>query len=296
MRTLSLLLLLPCLVACTSPETMDSVGAKVVGGCLLTYVDGDVDDGTTTLLSAPLLTYRGTELQPGYERTATCFAPLLFRYAEVKRDVRVERVSASCPPDEQDDGWWEAREPEAPRKRELTSKEKARVGITPSGGRSSNTRSKRQRRREREKTRRRRTEKLEADKTPEEKQERVYERVTNQRVPRGWRGHTLKLDRSGSVLDHKYPSRKTELSILWPLISLASERPGRVAFEPEGGRAQVYEVGPDTTSVRFLPLFSHRRKGKYGQTILWPLLGFGWESTPKGTYIRLFYFLRFKID
>jgi hypothetical protein len=288
------LLLLPLLVACASPETYDSLGAKIAGGVLLTYVDGEPKDGTTTLVSAPLLTYRGTEKQPGYERSSTCFIPLLFHHEETRREVRVERAwEPGCPPD--GDGWWEARERGGkPRKRPLTSKEKARIGITPSRPESKRS-SPWTRERQRPKRPRTRS-REEREQEAREDRELTYVLPSGPEASAGWRGRTLRLDKPGRILPHKYPSRATEISILWPLIKLASERPGRVAVDPDVGAAQVYEVGPDTTTVRFLPLFSHRRKGKHSQTILWPLLGFGWETTPKGSYVRLFYFLRFKVD
>ena len=44
---------------------MSGVAPKVIGAPFLTYVDGDEEAGTTTFVSAPLLTYRGTRESPG---------------------------------------------------------------------------------------------------------------------------------------------------------------------------------------------------------------------------------------
>ena len=325
------LILLPLLVACSTPQSYDSVGAKVAGGLLLTYVDGEPDDGTTTVVSAPLLAYRGTEQKPGYERTSTYFLPLLFHHEATRREIRVERAwDTGCPPD--DDGWWEAQEPgDKPRRRPMTSKEKARHGITPSrprGGRSDPwTRSRRdgeEPKTKRSKTKRSKPKRSKArssrrspprsegnfakrsrvqrelerqrEREWKEERERAYVRPGSKPAPSDWQGRTLRLEEPGRVLPRKFPSRREELTFLWPLISMTSERPGRIAIDPDSGPAQVYEVGPDSTNVRFLPLFSHSREGKRTETILWPLLGCGWETTSKGSYLRLFYFLRFKVD
>ena len=78
-------------------------------------------------------------------------------------------------------------------------------------------------------------------------------------------------------------------------MRLKRDLPGRVGVR-RGSTTVVYEVGPQRTELRVLPLFSHTSDLETSQTIIWPLLGFGWETTPKGTYIRLFYFLRFKVD
>jgi hypothetical protein len=291
-------------VGCASPSGWDGIGPKIVGAPLLTYVDGDPEAGTTTLVSLPLLTYRGTREAPGYRQSKTCFTPLLMHQQTTLREIRVVQSddAAHCPDDDPLAPSGGPRPPvrvrEAEPARPLTSREKARRGISVSGSsRPLNRRTRRARPESRSEARRapsRGEPETSRTKRKKEGTRSQYKRL-ERRDGREWRGYTLALKQSGRVLEHTYPAKRTELNVLWPLIKLASERPGRVGFRPDVGTAKVYEVGNDSTEVRFLPLFSHERRGESSKTILWPLLGFGWETTPKGTYIRLFYFLRFKI-
>lgn len=95
----------------------------------------------------------------------------------------------------------------------------------------------------------------------------------------------------------KKPQQNTEVNLLFPLIKLKAQRPGLVALRPKsGGSTVIYELGVNKTEARVLPLFSYERTAKKTSLILWPLLASGYESDETGSYLRLFYFLRIKID
>ncbi|RMG15317.1 MAG: hypothetical protein D6731_08495, partial [Planctomycetota bacterium] len=87
---------------CATPSAWQGTAPKVAGAAVLTYLDGDVEKGTTTLASLPLLTYWKTQELPGYRRSETCFLPLLFHRRSTERAVRAVRqdTGTGCPPDE----------------------------------------------------------------------------------------------------------------------------------------------------------------------------------------------------
>jgi hypothetical protein len=75
--------------------------------------------------------------------------------------------------------------------------------------------------------------------------------------------------------------------LLGSLVAWSSERPG--VYRDRGA---LKLVGRDRASWRVLPLASHRRDERGSETMLWPLLGFGWGEDAGRGYVRLFYFLK----
>jgi hypothetical protein len=273
---------------CSSPELLAGVTPKLIAAPFLTYVDGDPAAGTTTILSAPLLTYHGARVAPGLEESTTCVVPLLAHSSSAVREIRVVRKEPApgCPDDE---GWWADRDPLSPK---LSARERRAAKQRQAKAKKRGVSLSRPRRR-RTRRPRRKTEVLSATEGDATKN-LSFERVGAKDLRR-WEGYTLGLDPDAQVTQHKYPATSTEVSILWPLVRLKRDQPGRVGVR-QRGVTRVYEVGPQRTEFRVLPLFSHTSTFDTSQTIIWPLLGFGWETTPQGTYVRLFYFLRFKVD
>jgi hypothetical protein len=323
---LALLVGLALASGCASPKGWSGAAPKVIGLPLLTWIDGDPDEGTTTFLSAPILTYRGSTEAPGYTKSDTCFVPLLAHKREIVRELKVVAAEPApgCPGDPLAPAGEEAQaEEEAEEGKPLSSREKARRGISVSRPERRGPRRRRATESRaaaedeepvvipgRERPVRRKAPRREPPEAVEEDDGPVVIPGRKPKEPRGpravapptrapgkdWKGLTLRLDEPGRVLKHTYPAVKTELDVLWPLVRFARERPAKVGFHPHAGPPKVFEVGPESTEVRILPLFSHSSDLKGSQTIIWPLLGFGWETSRKGTYLRLFYFLRFKID
>jgi hypothetical protein len=81
--------------------------------------------------------------------------------------------------------------------------------------------------------------------------------------------------------------RRESTHLLASLVAWSSETPGVY----RDGTA-LRNVGRDAFSVRVLPLFSHCRDGRSSETMLWPLLGFGWGSDDGEGYVRLLYFVK----
>ncbi len=275
---------------CSLPAAYSGIVPKVVAAPFLTYVDGDEEAGTTTFFSAPLLSYRSTRTAPGRFESNTCVAPFLFNRQSTTREIRVvrEEPGAHCP--DQD-----PLAPPLPTNTKKAKKKKKKQGVTLSRPRS-----------DYELPVRRPTRRKDSGapsgerKRKKKRKKKKKKKVLEYELPgvagnRRWEGATLTLPAGAEIAKHRYPAEAGALNLLWPLIRVAREIPGRVIVRSRTG-SSVYEVGPESTEIRVLPIFSHTRNRKISQTILWPLLGFGWETTAKGTYIRLFYFLRFKVD
>ena len=277
----------------------------MVAAPFLTYVDGDEEAGTTTFFSAPLLSYRSTRTAPGRFESNTCVVPFLFNKQSTLRDIRVvrEEPGPHCPdqdplapplPRER-----KSKTPRAKKKKtkKKTKKKKKSGGVTLSRPNSDYELPVRRspRRRPPSASARESTRARKQKAKAKRKRRKTLEFEAPGVASRRWEGAVLSLPAGAEATKHRYPAEAGAMNVLWPLIRIAREIPGRVIVR-SGGGAKVYEVGPESTDIRFLPLFSHTRTRKISQTILWPLLGFGWETTAKGTYIRLFYFLRFKVD
>ncbi|HBP18768.1 MAG TPA: hypothetical protein DEA08_13415, partial [Planctomycetes bacterium] len=98
-------LLLCALLAagCASPETLDSTPVQILAAVPgLTYVDGDPEAGTTTVVSLPLLTFRSSEEREDYHDSSTWVLPLLGRFAQTDRYATLEW--AGRPEESEDEG------------------------------------------------------------------------------------------------------------------------------------------------------------------------------------------------
>jgi len=277
---------------CGSPQAMSGVGARIFGALPgLSYVNGDVDEGTTTLASLPLLTYRTTEEHEGYDDSEAWILPLLGRFAQTDRYVRVtwDGQAQGPPPD-----WWdrERKRDGKPRKRrrKRTRSDSEREGGSETGTGVPRTNPKQDKKRKRTKKSKRKK-----DKAP---------------APSGSASFTdkehlvLRLERAGRIV-RQLPQQKTQWDILFGLIGHHAERPARVLVRhsakgvgkkrSKGKKRRkgdvLYEIGPTRDSFRLLPLFSYRRGPEGKQFMFWPLL-VGWEREGKERYMRLFYFLK----
>jgi len=81
------------------------------------------------------------------------------------------------------------------------------------------------------------------------------------------------------------PGRRASTHLLASLVAWSSETPG--VYRDEGA---LKFVGRERTSWRVLPLASHESDDRSSETMLWPLLGFGWGEEDGKGYVRLFYF------
>ncbi len=83
------------------------------------------------------------------------------------------------------------------------------------------------------------------------------------------------------------PGERTDTHALASLVYVGSETPG--IYRDSGA---LKTVGRDRASWRVLPLASYERDERGHETMLWPLLGFGFGSEDGRRYVRLFYFLK----
>lgn len=81
------------------------------------------------------------------------------------------------------------------------------------------------------------------------------------------------------------PGERSSTHLLASLVHFARERPG--VYRDKGA---LKSVGHDRSHWHLLPLISHSSDERGAETILWPLLGFGWGERDGRGYVRLFYF------
>lgn len=286
---LASVVLLAC--GCGSPQAMSGIGARIFGAVPgLSYVNGDVEEGTTTLASLPLLTFRTTEEHEGYADSEAWILPLLGRFAQTDRYVRVtwEGQAQGPPPD-----WWDRerkRDGKPLKRRRRTREARTTKDEDETGTGVPRAKPKQKKQKDREGQGKKGDKKAPAPRgsaTLEGKEHLV-----------------LRLERPGEIIK-QLPQQKTQWDILFGLIGHHAERPARVLVRPLGkgagkrkrrkGKSRkgdvVYEVGPTRDSFRLLPLFSYRRGPEGKQFMLWPLL-MGWEREGEERFMRLFYFLK----
>jgi hypothetical protein len=80
---------------------------------------------------------------------------------------------------------------------------------------------------------------------------------------------------------------RTSTALLAGLAGWSSDEPGIYR-----DRGALKTVGRDRSSWRVLPFASYRSDERGSETMLWPLLGFGWGEEDGKGYVRLLYFLR----
>lgn len=276
---------------CASPETMSSVGTRIFGAIPgLSYVNGDVEEGTTTLASLSLLTYRTTEEHPGYSSSEAWVLPLLGRFAQTDRYVLATwagKEAQGPPPD-----WWDR-----DRKRDGKPKRKRRRRTRPAPDPDDDASASEEAEPSR-KGRKRRKGKGKNTRGPA---------PVGTVIAEGKEHLLLHLKRPGRIV-RQLPQQKTEWDILLGLIGHHAERPARVIVRPlrkgkgKGKRRKrkgkklrkgdvLYEIGETRDSFRLLPLFSYRRGPEGKQFMFWPLL-VGWEREGRERYMRLFYFIK----
>lgn len=275
---------------------MSGIGARIFGAVPgLSYVNGDTEEGTTTLVSLSLLSYRTTEEHEGYADSEAWIVPLLGRFAHTDRFVRVtwDGQAQGPPPD-----WWDRErkrdgKPKRRKGRRTRAEEEPSEGAK--GGDDTGTGVPKGKKKKRKKSKRK-------------KGKRKKNPAPKGSASMGGKEHlVLRLDRPGKII-RQLPHQKTQWDILFGLIGHHAERPARVLVRPlktgVGRRARkskkrtkprktdvLYEVGPTRDSFRLLPLFSYRRGPEGKQFMFWPLL-VGWEREGKERYMRLFYFLK----
>lgn len=301
---------------CASPETLDSTPVKILAAVPgLTWVDGDPEAGTTTSVSLPLLSYRSSEEHPGYYDSATYVLPVIGRFAQTDRYVKLAWEDApQGPPDEEGEAppkrlsvttsrdaerdkkirpsargrraprkrsASEARKTEAPRKRGRGAKRaKPRASVTSAGPRAE--RAEQERERERERRRRRK-----------------------KRAPKGKPGGkavvvddkshlVLTLPFEGEIVRQR-PQQVTRWDLLGSLWSHTSTRRAEVVVRGDK-RTAVYRVGEDRDEFRILPLFSFELRKGHTSWTAWPLLGIGYKRDGKKSALRLFYFIEIPLD
>jgi hypothetical protein len=277
---------------CGSPQAMSGIGARIFGAVPgLSYVNGDVEEGTTTLASLPLLTYRTTEEHEGYADSEAWIVPLLGRFAQTDRYVELtwENQAQGPPPD-----WWDRQ-----RKRDRKPRKRRRKRTRSDSEGDAETGTGVPRAKPREKSKRNKRDK-------KKKKGKKEEAPGGSATATGKSHLTLRLERPGRIV-RQLPQQKTQWDILFGLIGHHAERPARVLVRPlKGGVGKkkkrkkkgkrrkgdvLYEIGPTRDSFRLLPLFSYRRGPEGKQFMFWPLL-MGWEREGEERYMRLFYFLK----
>lgn len=280
---------------CGSPQAMSGVGARIFGAVPgLSYVNGDVEAGTTTLASLPLLTYRTTEEHEGYADSEAWILPLLGRFAQTDRYVRVtwDGQAQGPPPD-----WWDRerkRDGKKPRKRRRKRTRSDEPGQEPEASEPDTG------------TGVPRAKPKKRSRPKSKKNKKKSDPAPGGSATLAGKEHVeLRLERPGRIVK-QLPQQKTQWDILFGLIGHHAERPARVLVRPlakgagskkrkkKGKRRRgdvVYEVGVTRDSFRFLPLFSYRRGPEGKQFMFWPLL-MGWEREGDERYMRLFYFLK----
>jgi hypothetical protein len=305
---------------CASPETLDSTPVRVLAAAPgLTWVDGDPAQGTTTVVSLPLLTYRSSEEHPGYFESSTWVLPCFGRFAQTDRFVKVEWEGAPQGPPEEVDPMASPRSGKKRRKGKKRKRKgrkgdwrsklrhrspgvtvaapapspapRKRSGVTSAGPRmDSDTQRVRERERRGERRGKRET-------------KRDRERPEGAASSEDPKGHLLlKLPRQGKVVRQR-PMQRTEWDVLGSLIRHHSSRPAQVIVKTRGkkrgkkrSRTAVYEVGETKDEFRFLPLFSYHKGKKSAGWVAWPLLGFGYHRQGKKRALRLFYFLKIPLN
>ena len=297
---------------CASPEGMSGLGARIAGAFPgLSYVNGDPAAGTTTLASLPLLSYRTTEEHPGYFDSETFVLPLLGRFAQTDRYVRLTwpgqgeeaqgegaqgqgsqgedaqgaeaGAKAQGPPPD----WWDRRRGGSPTRRSKPARSRGAEGEATRADAPAPERAPAQ-----------------VEGAPAEV-EGPRSSAEGERPDLASQKDYLVLRLSGPTkIVQQLPYQNTQWDILLGLIGHHAERPARVVVRPTSklvskaerrrGRV-VYEVGPTSDCFRLLPLLSYRRGAEGSQFMLWPLL-FGYEREGKERYLRVFYFLKVPLE
>ncbi len=310
-RLLAALLVALAASGCTSPEICDDPLVKVLAAVPgLTYVDGDPEAGTTTILSLPLLTYRTSEQKGTRQTTSTYVLPLLGAFEQTDR--RLEVVWSDAPQGPPQDGWWDHRRRVAPDRRpspEPTSPEaeddapepaaKPRARVTPgvSAPRRGAASSSEARRAPRA-TPRPRSGVTRGGAPPR----RVRPRQEPEARPTAARGEVKAVTRDDRLVLHLegvgeverlLPQQHTSWDVLFPLLKLEIERPAVAVVRhggAKGGRA-LYQVGRTRDAFRLLPLFSYASDAERTSFTFWPLFS-GYERDETGSYLRLFWFIK----
>ncbi|MGE0707771.1 MAG: hypothetical protein AB7N76_13335 [Planctomycetota bacterium] len=316
MRHVPLLIALLCTAGCASPETMDAAPMRVLAAVPgLTWVDGDPAAGTTTMVSLPLLTYRSTERHPGWFDSSTWVLPLLGRFAQTDRYVRLEwpapAAAPGCPEDEFD----------------LTPERRPRSGVSAAGPRAERGRGGVTLAEPGVQPPPRHSGVTSAGPGAEPGGGPLGEGRGEGRGSRGGsaaldhdlragpggtvrsdgaRGHlVLRLPRKGEVVRQR-PAQRTEWDLLGSLIRHHSARPAEVVVElapepdaPPGSRSSriaVYELGARRDELRLLPLFSYEGSERGTDWTIWPLLGLGYVREGERRALRLLHFIKIPLE
>lgn len=315
MRLLAPLLLTALSAAgCASPETLDSTPVQILAAVPgLTYVDGDPEAGTTTVVSLPLLTFRSSEQGEDFHDSSTWVLPLLGRFAQNDRYATLEWVGqpegsqqasedeakAQGPPEDEP-----PEEPPAEKKprggvtlaEPAGEPKRARGGVTVAGPRAERAREARREREERRRQRRRSLPRRE--RRPAGEESKARRRPPKAAVVRREGALVLQIDAEGEIVRQR-PLQRTEWDLLASLIRHHSTRPAQVVVKTKEGhrrRTAVYDLGETRDEFRILPLFSYHRDSSSTGWVAWPLLGFGYGREGEDRFLRLFYFLKIPLN